>query len=26
VTVLGVLLGTAIDARSRACEEQPRYA
>jgi hypothetical protein len=26
VTVLGVLLGTAIDARARAGEERPRYA
>ena len=26
VTVLGVLLGTAIDARSSAREEHPRYA
>ena len=26
VTVLGVILGTAIDARGRAREEHPRYA
>ena len=26
LTVLGVILGTAIDARSRAREEHPRYA
>jgi hypothetical protein len=26
VTVLGIILGTAIDARGRAREEHPRYA
>jgi len=26
LTVLGVILGTAVDARGRAHEEHPRYA